>query len=335
MSEGGKAVESLMHQDKFSAKASFGPINRSQEIRATSSRNSSKPLLGPKEQSLPKAGCFTQATNDSLHQSSLEAFQPPTHFTSGVSKEMHRTGAQRKPTMTLNAITDQLIKDLRPLHFSEPVFQVYNPLEYARACWDRYVELYGQGTRQVVLVGMNPGPFGMAQTGVPFGEISLVRDWLGIHEQVNKPPTEHPKRPVLGFDCPRSEVSGARLWGWARDRFGTPEKFFERFFVANYCPLVFMEESGANRTPDKLPVAEREALFAACDKALLALIEEMQPELVIGVGQFAENRARTVLGHLDLQIKRILHPSPASPLANRGWAEAAEKQMLEMGLSLA
>src|SRR5688572_32536315 len=95
---------------------------------------------------------------------------------------------------------------------------------------------------------MNPGPFGMAQTGVPFGDVAMVRDWLGIVAAVAKPRDEHPKRPVLGFECQRSEVSGARLWGWARARFGTPQRFFERFFVANYCPLAFMESSGANRT---------------------------------------------------------------------------------------
>lgn len=236
--------------------------------------------------------------------------------------------------MSLNSITDRLVRDLRPLQFGPPVAHVYNPLEYARSCWDQYVERFGQGTREVVLVGMNPGPFGMAQTGVPFGEVGMVRDWLRICGEVGRPEKEHPKRPITGFDCPRSEVSGARLWGWARDRFGTPERFFERFFIANYCPLVFMEESGANRTPDKLPAAEREPLFAACDRALRDLIEEMQPRLVIGVGQFAEKRALAVLEGKDIRVGRVLHPSPASPLANRGWAEAVDRELEALGVSV-
>src|SRR5690606_19431577 len=143
------------------------------------------------------------------------------------------------------------------------------------------------GPKEVVLVGMNPGPFGMAQTGVPFGEVAAVRDWMGIEAAIGRPPEEHPKRPVLGFDCPRSEVSGARLWGWAKDRFGTPEAFFARFFVINYCPLVFLEESGRNRTPDKLPAAEREALTAVCDRALRDSIEVLSPQHVVGVGTWA------------------------------------------------
>src|SRR5690606_13681830 len=143
--------------------------------------------------------------------------------------------------------------------------------------------------------GMNPGPWGMVQTGVPFGEISIVRDWLGLREPIGRPRCEHPARPILGLECPRSEVSGARLWGWARDRFQTPERFFERFFVANYCPLAFVEESGRNRTPDKLPAAEREPLLAACDEALRDMLAYFQPRLVIGIGAFAESRARAVL----------------------------------------
>jgi single-strand selective monofunctional uracil DNA glycosylase len=181
---------------------------------------------------------------------------------------------------------------------------------------------------------MNPGPFGMTQTGVPFGEVALVRDFLGIHGRVGRPEREHPKRPVEGFECARSEVSGARLWGWARDRFGTADQFFERFFVLNYCPLVFMEESGRNLTPDKLPAAERDPLEAACDRALRDAIEALAPSLVVGVGAFAEKRARAALVDSNLRIGCVLHPSPASPAANRGWSEAAERDLRALDIRI-
>jgi single-strand selective monofunctional uracil DNA glycosylase len=234
----------------------------------------------------------------------------------------------------LTQITDNLISALAPLEFSDPVTHVYNPLEYAREPHLRYVRRYAGKNREAIFLGMNPGPFGMAQTGVPFGEVALVRDWMGVSGKVGKPPNEHPKRPIQGFDCPRSEVSGARLWGWARDRFGTPEAFFERFFVVNYCPLVFMEESGRNRTPDKLAADERASLYAACDDALRRLVDLLQPRRVIGVGQFAEKRAREVLEGIDVPIGRILHPSPASPAANRDWAGAVVRGRDEMGIAL-
>jgi single-strand selective monofunctional uracil DNA glycosylase len=234
--------------------------------------------------------------------------------------------------MNLQQITDDLVADLAPLAFGPPVTHVYNPLTYARAAWDVYCERFGRGPREALLIGMNPGPFGMAQTGVPFGEVGHVRDWMGIDAPIGKPPVEHPKRPVQGFDCARSEVSGARLWGWAKDTFGNPEAFFTRFFVANYCPLVFMEGSGRNRVPEKLPKAERTPMFAACDRALRRTIEHFAPRYVIGVGKFAEKKARQIAGDLDVIIGSVPHPSPASPLANQGWAPLMDAALADLGV---
>ena len=234
--------------------------------------------------------------------------------------------------MSLRQITDDLVAALDGLTFGPPVTHVYNPLSYARAAWDAYCDKYGQGRREVLLIGLNPGPWGMSQCGVPFGEVNAVRDWLGIEVPIGKPPVEHPKRPILGFDCPRSEVSGARLWGWARETYGTPEAFFARLFVANYCPLVFMEESGRNRVPEKLPKAERAPLFEACDRALRRTVELLEPRFVVGVGKFAERKARGVVGDLDVVVGSVPHPSPASPLANRGWAPLMDAALRELGL---
>jgi len=234
--------------------------------------------------------------------------------------------------VSLKAITDDLIADLSKLTFSPPVTHVYNPLIYARGAWDIYCRRFGKGPREVLLIGMNPGPFGMAQVGVPFGEVNYVRDWVGIHTPIGKPPNEHPKRPILGFDCPRSEVSGARVWSWAKDRYGTPEAFFARFFIANYCPLVFMEAGGRNFIPEKLSKAEREPMFAACDKALRRTIEHFQPRFVVGVGKFAEKKARDVADDMDLIIASVPHPSPASPLANTGWAALMDDGLLAAGI---
>ena len=234
----------------------------------------------------------------------------------------------------LAAIAENLAEHVDGLNFAPPVHTVYNPLRYAWEPHRAYLEKWGVPPKEAILVGMNPGPWGMAQTGVPFGEVSLVRDWLGIEAEVKQPPRVHPKRPVRGFACDRSEVSGARLWGWARERFGSPEKFFQRFFVYNYCPLAFMEESGRNRTPDKLPVAEKEALFKHCDNSLRETVKALNPSHVIGIGKFAEDRARSALQDLPVSVGGILHPSPASPLANRGWSQMAEKDLEKCGIFL-
>jgi single-strand selective monofunctional uracil DNA glycosylase len=229
-------------------------------------------------------------------------------------------------------ISRKLCQDVKDLTFKEPVTHVYNPLEYAQASHENYLRKYAHEGVQVVLLGMNPGPWGMAQTGVPFGEVAAARDWLKVGAEVGRPKVEHPKRPVQGFDCTRSEVSGRRLWAWAMERFENPEAFFKQFFVLNYCPLSFMEESGRNRIPEKLPASERAPLFKACDEALVATVEFLKPEWVLGVGGFAEKQARKVLDRRGLKFGKILHPSPASPAANRGWAPAAEKQLTDLGL---
>jgi single-strand selective monofunctional uracil DNA glycosylase len=230
-------------------------------------------------------------------------------------------------------ISRALARDVDRLSFAAPITHVYNPLRYAAALHEEYLRRYGASPKAVVLLGMNPGPFGMAQTGVPFGDVSVVRDWMGLDAPVGRPPREHPKRPVLGLECPRTEVSGSRLWGWARDRFGTPQRFFQRFFVVNYCPLAFLETSGRNFTPDKLPAREQSPLFEACDEALRKIIAALEPRHVIGVGAFAAARARSALEGVKVELGTVLHPSPASPLANRGWAGAAEKQLVACGVS--
>ncbi len=234
----------------------------------------------------------------------------------------------------LRAAARRLSRDLAPLRFARPVTHVYDPLDYARRAHGAYIDAYGAGRKRVVFLGMNPGPFGMAQTGVPFGDVTQVRGFLGLQSPVARPPKEHPKRPIQGFDCTRNEVSGTRLWGAVAARFESPKRFFAEHYIANYCPLLFMEESGRNRTPDKLKAAEREPLFAACDRHLRRLVAVLEPEWVVGVGAFAEGRAREVLGD-DVRIGRVLHPSPANPRAQKDWGGKAARELRDLGVCAA
>ena len=225
----------------------------------------------------------------------------------------------------------ELSAKVENLAFAPPVSHIYNPLTYAWAPHELYLQRFGRQRKKVVFIGMNPGPFGMVQCGVPFGEIAAARDWMGIEAAVDKPTLENPKRPIEGFACTRSEVSGRRLWSLFQQRFGTAEAFFAEHFVANYCPLAFFE-NGRNLTPDKLPSAERVPLYAACDEHLRTLVAVLEPQWVIGVGAFAEARAAEALAGMNVRLGKVLHPSPASPAANRGWTEAATKQLTALGL---
>ena len=232
----------------------------------------------------------------------------------------------------LAKVAIKLSQSVGSLSFDDLTSYIYNPLEYAWEIHRQYLELAGVGKKKVIFLGMNPGPFGMAQTGVPFGEISSVCDWMGLKGRVKKPIPEHPKRPVDGLSCSKSEVSGRRLWGLFSEKFPNPKDFFEDHFVANYCPLVFMEESGRNRTPDKLPAKEKKPLQDMCDCHLREIVEIMEPEWLIGVGGFAKKRAEEALTGIEIQIGTILHPSPASPAANRGWAAAATKPLIDQSV---
>jgi single-strand selective monofunctional uracil DNA glycosylase len=218
------------------------------------------------------------------------------------------------------------------LRFQPPIAHVYNPLVYAWAPHAAYLRKFGASRKRIVFLGMNPGPFGMVQTGVPFGEVAVVRDWLKIESLVGKPECEHPRRPVTGFACTRSEVSGRRLWGLFAQRFDTPEQFYAEHIVVNYCPLAFLEIGGRNYTPDKLPASEKAALFAACDRHLRSIVAALQPEWLIAIGDFAAKRAAQVFPGGPLKLGRILHPSPASPAANRNWQAQATRQLQDLGV---
>lgn len=239
----------------------------------------------------------------------------------------------------MQAIGQQLVESARKLgntagriRFRPPVAYAYNPLDYAWSAHELFLRKFGQGQKRVLFLGMNPGPFGMAQTGVPFGEVAAVRDWLGICTSISQPKSAHPKRPVEGFDCSRSEVSGRRLWSLFADKFGTPERFFAEHFVVNFCPLAFTDEGGRNLTPDKIGSAEAETLFRVCDEHLRQVVAATSAEWVIGVGDFAEKRARSALDSNQVQFGRILHPSPASPTANKDWAGTATRQLQALGV---
>lgn len=232
---------------------------------------------------------------------------------------MHR---MTRAATSLQQIARRLARQLDALAWPTPS-HVYDPLVYAWDGYAQFLQRFGEAKGRVLIVGMNPGPWGMAQTGVPFGNVSAVRDWFRIDTKLARAlPEQHPKYPILGMACTRDEGSGKRLWGWAAARVGTPEAFFERFFTWNYCPLLFLGQ-GHNLIPSALSAAEQRQLQGPCDAALRGAVERLAPQAIVALGRYAQARVQAVVGG-GVPVHYLLHPSPANPAANRRWPEFAE-----------
>lgn len=233
----------------------------------------------------------------------------------------------------LLSVEQNLAIEVGKITFRSPVEYVYNPLEYAFNIHTMYVEKYCNTVKKILFLGMNPGPWGMVQTGVPFGEINMVRNWLKISGPVGKPAKEQPSRKVTGFQCTRSEVSGKRLWGLFQELCKSPEKFFKHAYIHNYCPIALMNKKGCNITPAELKGQEVQTLHAACDKALAKAISILKVEIVIGIGGYAEKRAQLVVQSSKLPVKVLClpHPSPRA-VNNKNWSEKATQKLSEFGL---
>ena len=195
----------------------------------------------------------------------------------------------------------------------------YNPLEYAWDAHEAYLKRMGSSSARTVVLGMNPGPHGMGQMGIPFAATSMVRDLLDITGiPVNQPEVADPRRPVIGLEYPRKEVSGIRLWGLLSERYGNAEAIASNVFLVNHCPLMlFTGPRATNITPDKVAGPTAHALLERCDEHLREVVGVLDAKRVIGVGKFAESRAKAALADYSVEILGCWHPSPASPLANR------------------
>lgn len=263
--------------------------------------------------------------------SGLPTPPPPTTLPSSATTQSNGDGIAEK----FISLMEDMVRELDKLKFGDPVSYIYNPLEYAKETHDCFVRKYGNSTKSVLFLGMNPGPFGMAQNGVPFGETNYVKDWMKITGNVGRPPKEHPKRIIIGLDCNRSEVSGQRFWKLWKDLCGTPENFFKECFVYNHCPLVFMTSTSKNVTPPSMKIEMRNPLNDVCDDYLCRLIQLLGVKVVVGIGKFAEARTKKALekgGVEGVRVVTIMHPSPINPAANKGWQNIVEKTLEDLDL---
>ncbi len=236
-------------------------------------------------------------------------------------------------TKQLIILSDEFSKEIEKVKKNiEDDIYIYNPLIYAKEMFYEYIREYVDSPTKYFFLGMNPGPFGMAQTGIPFGEVNTVKEYLKINKPIYKPEREHPNRKVEGLSIVRSEISGLRLWNLFKTYYPNPKDMKKNIYVANYCPLLFLSKvkTAKNITPNKLSKETREMLDSVCDRYLFETIDLLKCEKLIGIGKYAEKK----LKNDTIPYFSILHPSPASPLANKGWSEKVEIQLEANGVRL-
>ncbi|CAG5129987.1 unnamed protein product [Candidula unifasciata] len=229
----------------------------------------------------------------------------------------------------------ELCEKLSRVSLPGKIQYVYNPLEYAFDSHLNFVRRFCTGEKYVLFVGMNPGPFGMSQNGVPFGECSIVKEWLQIEGEVLKPVLEHPKRRIVGLECSRSEVTGARFWQLIRTLCHTPEHFFRTSYVHNLCPFAFLTDTGKNVTPPQLASSILDQINVLCNATLIEVVRLLKSKYVICVGKYALAQAQKALSGDEfsgITLECLMHPSPINPAANKGWADIAIKQLTEIGI---
>ncbi|KAL1451943.1 hypothetical protein WDU94_006272 [Cyamophila willieti] len=194
-------------------------------------------------------------------------------------------------------IEKQLIHELtnNNLSYDASIEYIYNPLDYAFELHSKYVYKYCTSKKKILFLGMNPGPWGMVQCGIPFGEVKAVKGFLNIEGEVNQPDKFHKDRPITGLDCPRSEISGKRLWELASQLSdGKAENFFRHAYVHNYFPLAFLSKTAKNITPAELKnKITIEKLNSICDKSLSDIIQHLGVDTVIAIGKAKDEKINT------------------------------------------
>ncbi len=191
---------------------------------------------------------------------------------------------------------------------------VCNPLVYAWENYAEYVRMSVSNSSIILFLGMNPGPYGMMQTGVPFGDINAVKNYLKISGTVLEPECNPPHKRVEGMKISRGEISGQKFWKMA-STYGSPEEFFAVASVFSFCPLAFID-GRRNITPDELPVSDRKTIDRICGSSLSALLDILSPSRCIALGHYAEKRLLS--SGVDAPVY-FPHPSPRNPKSMEFW----------------
>ncbi|XP_073819638.1 uncharacterized protein isoform X2 [Musca autumnalis] len=212
----------------------------------------------------------------------------------------------------------------------------YNPVVHAAEIHCNYLQKYLDSPKRILFVGMNPGRYGALQTGIPFGNITTVKIGMGLKGRITPTPGQRGKIRIRGLEAPEVEhdSSSTRFWRLISELFDGAENYldllFEKCFVHNFCPLVFIDSDGLNVS---LPYIEpNPRLFAECRKTLGKQITLLKPDLIICIGKFVRSMLSKTRQAKGREILMIEHPSYKNYISADKWIEDAKEVFQSNGL---
>ena len=196
---------------------------------------------------------------------------------------------------------------------------------------EQYLKRFGEGRKRVVFLGMNPGPFGMVQVGVPFGEVNAVRDWMQISAPVAPPKTPNPSRPVEGFTCQRSEVRVSACGRFFAERYPHAQDFC-RPLCAELLPAGVLR-SRAQRDTRQAPEERNRTALCRLRCTFRRASTRWRRNGWSASASLPDAGASSACPFVPAgEDRHRAHPSPAGPIANRGWAPQAAAQLTALGI---
>jgi single-strand selective monofunctional uracil DNA glycosylase len=241
-------------------------------------------------------------------------------------------------------------QSLAPRIAASTGWKIWNPGLYAASWHALFRKEYPASAGCILVFGLNPGPYGMAQTGIPFTDLKRLREHLprlakGLERRgcslagVGLAPRS--LRPYLSRTF---ESSAVRVYRFLSRGWGSAEDGWRSVVVANPCSLLFMDAAGENRTPADLvgAVSRRTGSLVAARRlrercnalrrlAAREAVRVLSPRGVVLLGKDAQRAMQTGIAPL-LGPDSILgweHPARAVPdrwamglleeIKRRGW----------------
>jgi len=213
--------------------------------------------------------------------------------------------------------------------------QVWNPALYALDIYQEYLTKFPPEPGAILALGLNPGPYGMAQTGIPFTDCRTASGALGMEMTIpGKAPDDLISRLKKANGKWRGtyERSSLGMYRFLILAWGDIKTAYRNWFVGNPCPLLFLDPERWNVTPADPRLRRMKEVGELRQRAVIGFSEILNPR---GIVCFGKDVAKAVGEVAIRQVgpDRVVfyeHPARAVP---EKWAagllqELTQRQLL-------